>query len=212
MKPLTQELIALTLVWVSLGHAHAGIINGSFETGDLTGWTPNSPTLVTVATDYQSYGPLFTPVDGSYFALLFAGLGNVYTTLSQTFVVNAGDILTGSAFFQANDHLPLDDDAYVRIVQNGHILFQSSVSDVGNFGNTPWTSFTYVFPSGGTYTLEAGVRNIGDAAFSSVIGLDDVRLFSQAEVPEPSHLALFVLLTVPLGMLIGRRCRQPTTA
>ncbi|MCX8138858.1 MAG: PEP-CTERM sorting domain-containing protein [Gemmataceae bacterium] len=207
MKTVAQTWIALTLIFGNLDTCRAGIINGSFETGDLTGWTANPTTLVTVATSYHTHGPIFTPVDGNHFALLLTGGGtNVYTTLSQTFTVNAGDILTGYAFFQANDEMPHNDDAYVRIVENNSILFQSDVSTVGDSGNTPWTFFTYVFSTPGTYTIEAGVRNVLDNAFPSALGLDNVQLL-QTTVPEPSSIALIALMIVPAGIYLRGRHR-----
>jgi hypothetical protein len=194
-------LILIINLTTSLKQAQASIINGSFETGDLTGWTASPAGLVSVVSSYDT----FTPVHGNFFALLEAGAGTgVYTTLSQTFSANAGDTILGWAFFQANDYMPYNDDAYVRIVQGNLILFSSSVSAVGDYGFTPWTFFAYTFPSSGTFTIEAGVRNVEDNALSSVLGLDYVRLVA---TPEPSSLAAFSLAVTAFAGYIGWRRR-----
>ena len=87
------------------------------------------------------------------------------------------------------------------------ILFSFSVSDVGDFGDTPWTSFAYTFLIGGNYTIEAGVRNVGDPdpLFDSVLGLDDVRL-SPEPVPEPASVIVWSLGAI--GMMFARRNRR----
>jgi len=193
-------LILIINLTTSLKQAQASIINGSFETGDLTGWTASPAGLVSVVSSYDT----FTPVHGNFFALLEAGEEGVYTTLSQTFSANAGDTILGWAFFQANDYMPYDDDAYVRIVQGNLILFSSSVSAVGDYGFTPWTFFAYTFPSSGTFTIEAGVRNVEDNDLSSVLGLDYVRL---VDAPEPSSLAAFSLAVTAFAGYIGWRRR-----
>jgi len=201
-------LILIINLTTSLKQAQASIINGSFETGDLTGWTASPAGLVSVVSSYHTYSPTpFTPVHGNFFALLEAGAGTgVYTTLSQTFSANAGDTILGWAFFQANDFMPYDDDAYVRIVQGNLILFSSSVSAVGDYGFTPWTFFAYTFPSSGTFTIEAGVRNVEDNDLSSVLGLDYVGLVA---APEPSSLAAFSLAVTAFAGYVGwRRCRD----
>ena len=209
-------LFILTLNLSSINQAQASIINGSFETGDLTGWTANPTGRVSVVSSYQSYSPSpFTPVDGNYFAIVTARAGEgVYTTLSQSFSAAAGDTLSGWVFFQANDYLPYNDDAFVRIVQGNQILFSSDVSQVGDYGFTPWTFFSYTFSSSGTYTLEVGVRNVGDNAYDSELGLDGVSLTSDAEnLPEPSSLAVFSLaITAGAGYFGWRRRTARSTA
>lgn len=198
---------ALTVALGLAGSASAGIVNGSFETGDLTGWTANPVGLVSVVTSYKSYGPQFLPVQGSYFADLSAGAGaNVYTTLDQTVTLAAGQTITGYAAFQANDYLPFNDDGYVSI--DGVDVFASSVAAVGDFGNTPWTKFTFTAPTAGSYTIEAGVENDLDNADASDLLLDDVT----AGVPEPATWALMMLGVGMVGAGIRRRGQLARTA
>jgi hypothetical protein len=213
MQWVRSAWVVLALNLGNLTSAQAGIINGSFETGNLTGWTASPSSLAGAVSSYHTFSPApFTPIDGNFFALLSAGAGaNVYTTLSQSFSANAGDTISGWAFFQAVDYMPFNDDAYVRIVQGNQILFASSVSAVGDLGSTPWTFFSYTFPSSGTFTIEAGVRNVADNLFNSVLGLDNVRLSSASvpsNIPAPSSLAVFSLAATTCAGYLSWRRRQ----
>jgi len=180
------------------GQAQAGFVNGSFENG-LTGWqtSVSGAGSVKVVSSYVNTLPPYSgynPVEGAYFAQITTGSMDVYQTLSQTFTANAGDMLKGFAFFTTVDSLPYNDDGYVRITLGNEILFQKSVNDlgntVGNSSGTPWTSFSYLVVSSGTYTLEAGVRNNNDFLNDSLLGIDNVQL--QA-VPEPATLGLWAM-------------------
>lgn len=171
---------------VLCGTAQAGIINGGFETGNLAGWSATA--LVNVTTS-ESLGPISTsPYEGNFFAALHTGLGQgVYATISQSFFAAAGTHIVGAARFVTNDYVPFNDDSYVKI--NGITLFASSAGALGNtpgnFAATPWTSFDFFVPLDGTYTLEGGVRNIGDNGVDSALYLDGTNA-----VPEPGTLML----------------------
>ena len=195
-------LIALLLV-VAAGRLEAGtIVNGSFE-NVLTGWVPSN-SLASTVTSYDVYAP----IEQSFFALLEAGNEDTYTTLSQNFSASAGQTISGYGFFVANDVLPFNDDAYVKIFGDAQqLLFSSSVLDVGDFGVTIWTSFAYTFLIGGNFTIEAGVRNVGDGdpLFASVLGLDDVQL-SPEPVPEPTSVLIWSLGAI--GVMFARRSRR----
>jgi hypothetical protein len=213
MKRVVLLIASLASLTGGSRPARAGmIVNGSFETGDTSGWKANHGNLVSVVSSYSPLGPYgttFNPVDGNYFALLSAGAGaNVYTTLSQTFAANSGQTISGDAFFQAIDYLPYNDDGFVKILQNGQVLFSSNVASVGDFGNTPWTNFSYTFTVSGNYTIEAGVRNRLDNQNSSTLGLDDVQLSDVSPTPAPSSLVLLCLSSVSLaGYFCWRRLR-----
>jgi hypothetical protein len=163
------------------------VTNGGFETGDFTGWTvPYAGGLASVVSSYESPSSLFLPKEGSYFAQLNAGVDvNVYTTISQTFNMAAGSTISGWAAFQANDYIPFNDDAYVKI--GSSTLWQSSVSAVGNYGHTNWEYWSWSAPLPGTYTIEAGVRNFLDNSVSSSALFDGIK--TQA-VPAPATMLL----------------------
>jgi hypothetical protein len=158
------------------------IQNGSFETG-LTGWTSNPASggwvqTVSSWTAQPPDGTVYAPKDGSAFALLKTGAANTYTKLSQAFTASAGTAISGWAFFDTTDYLPYNDDGYVKIINNVTqvVVFSASVSTVGNFHETPWTFWQYTFTTSGSYTIEAGVRNLIDSAVDSYLGLDAVQV------------------------------------
>ncbi|MDP2156821.1 MAG: hypothetical protein Q8K68_03825, partial [Nitrospirota bacterium] len=152
--------------------------NGSFETGDTTGWTLGNPSFAVVVTGHtESDGParVYNPVDGTYFLRLNAGAGaNVYTTASQNFILASGATIAGYAAYDAHDYAPYTDDSFVRIYDStGTIVLATpfiatvnGTNPVGNYGSTPWTLWNWTAPSGGTYQLRFGVRNTGDNSMS----------------------------------------------
>src|SRR5207249_4183106 len=102
-----------------------------------------------------------------------------FTTLSQTFTANAGDRITGWAFFDAADYMPYNDHAEVVITSSGGgsvTVFSFSVSAVGDYGQTPWTKWQYTFPSGGTFTIQAQLTNALDNNLDSRLGFDALKL------------------------------------
>ena len=97
------------------------------------------------------------------------------------FTAAAGDHLVFSVFLDTSDeryYLPfgINDDGYAKLVNTVTLaettLFAASVSTLPNRGNTGWVSINYVIPAAGTYRLEFGVRNVGDAAGSVIMGVD----------------------------------------
>ncbi len=157
--------------------------NGDFETGDLSDWSANTP-FSSVTNNYGGY----TAQHGDYFAYVDAGLGmDAFSTLSQTFTLQAGQTLTGFAGFKANDYLPFDDSAYLAI--NGSHLLDWNVGSVGDYGSSGWTSFSFTAATAGDYTLELGVANHGDNSFPSTAVLDNVSL---SAVPEPASWAMML--------------------
>jgi hypothetical protein len=164
------------------------IANGGFETGNFTGWNVTVPLggNAQVVTVFRS----ISPKEGKYFAFLTNGLQDVYTMVSQPFVVDSlPAAIIGWSFFGTDDYLPFNDDSKVEIIltSGGRLittLFRSDVvalnNKVGNFSATPWTYWSYTFTSPGQYTIQGGAVNRGDSNVSSYLGLDGVNVLSQS--------------------------------
>lgn len=189
---MTILLVAMVLVLVSPSAALAqtGLVNPSFEAGDLSGWDLTIPSggSAVAATSYKSY----EAEDGDFFALVKTNGSGLRTIVSQTFSACAGDKISGWAFFEAEDYMFFNDNTQVRIKSGSTVLdtvFSASVSTVGDYGATPWTYWQYTFTAAGTYTVEALIANFVDAGFDSHMGLDAVVLTSSgpnAVVPTSS--------------------------
>jgi hypothetical protein len=179
--------------------AHAGLANTGFENGDLTGWTLSSANeaalYASVETSWTAWDDrTYSAPEGQYFVQLTAGAGTgVYTELSQTFTVMAGEQFTlgGKAAFDGNDEYsddyPNNDDAYVKL-SNGtttNFLWTSNIQSVGDYTSTDWQDWTTNnLLAEGTYTLSFGVANQGDNTYNSVA------LFDVNPVPVPSAVLL----------------------
>ncbi len=186
---LIITLIVLTVVSPENSFAASQLTNPSFEMGDLSGWNTYIPAggSIQVVTN----GADFDAVEGSYFALLKTNGPSTYTTISQSFSVEVGDKITGWAFFNAADYMPYNDNTQVSIKSNNTVIatvFEASVASVGDYGQTPWTSWEYLFTTAGTYTVEARIANEGDSVVDSFMGLDGVMF----HIPDIEDLATVV--------------------
>jgi hypothetical protein len=166
MKKKIIALIALLLVLGLSGAASAGLINGGFETGDLTGWS-GSASVVSSAQTYD--GTNYGPVEGNYFAVVTAGAANTFINISQAVALNVGDVLEGHALFDGRDYI--NDYGAVRIYDSLSNLVATpwyrDISQVGNYGHTNWEEWSWTATAADTYTLALGVANYGDSILSS---------------------------------------------
>lgn len=189
--------------------------NLGFASGDYSGWTVSDPSLIEVTAGPTHNG--VTPMDDLFFASLAGGAMDVYTTLSRTIHLNAGDQLSGWVGFNANDiYVPvgdpdfpagLDDSAYLTL--NGDTLFQSDVATVGDGAFGGWTAFSYTASADGDFLLELGSANHGDGEVASYAVLDDVTLTPAAvtggTVPEPTTWAMMIGGLAAIGMTLRTR-------
>ena len=142
--------------------------NGGFETGDLAGWTPGGPagSSVTVVASFF-HEREHRPQEGSYFVLLkspinrsgFLAPAPAPTTLSQTFRVEAGAVISGWGIFRSGGRL----ESPFRSIPVSDVVIRGGGGERSVFGgsngeSTPWAAWTYVVPISGDYTIEATVQ------------------------------------------------------
>src|SRR5215217_9044767 len=153
----------------------SSLINGNFETGDLTGWSVDTTASGGSASAVTSYEhtvycedlsclppPTTSPQEGSYFALLKSGYQQSQATrISQPFEASNGDKVSGWAFFKTDDNVYMnactganaDKGQVVIKSDSGTTLatpFEQSVSSVGyanevTRGYSGWRYWEYTF-------------------------------------------------------------------
>ena len=152
------------------------ITNGSFETGDLTGWTLGGTGKVQVISP-TGVTPNIPAFDGSYFAVLSTGPGNAggaatsmdgeggsndddVATLSQTFTVTSVPLtLTVAVMWLTSegDQPPAFDDLFDATL-NGFPLFRHSVQKA-SAGISPWPDFGPTDNNQYTFTAPGPIQN-----------------------------------------------------
>jgi hypothetical protein len=173
--------VTLVLAFYSAAPANATnlVTNGSFETGDFSGWAPVGNTGFTGVTC-----PGGAP-DGSCFA--FFGPVGSDGGISQDLTLTVGFKYNLSFDFSADGGTPSDFDVLV----NGISLFSLSNPPASGF-----QGYTFSFTAtAATETLEFLFRN--DPGFLS---LDAVQV-----VPEPGSMALLAIGLAALFMGLRRR-------
>jgi hypothetical protein len=199
LAAIAAALATIALVVVSSGNnsavAASSLVNGNFETGDLTGWTVTASggdVSAVASHDYYRYcedwsclEPYYTsyPQEGSYFALLTPG-GNMSeaTRVSQPFEASNGDKVSGWAFFKSENYAPPGEKGQVVITSaSGNTvatLFEQSVSSGSYYGAWKYWEYTFSGLTGtGQFQIEARVQNdpASYACWCSYLGLDDVK-------------------------------------
>lgn len=188
MKKLVFLLLGLALVFSVAGNAGAvTITNGSFETGDVSGWDVNlgisgSVKVVTSAT--ANDGTVYNATDGIYMADLTA---TSFIAQDQTW--GAGEEISFDWAFLAKDYIPYNDYTVFKVADTlGNVIDTitlANIAAVGNYGDTGWGTYTYTFAAAGAGSLSFGVVNYGDNVLSSLLLLDNVKA-----VPEPATMLL----------------------
>ena len=185
--------VACALMMVGNIHAASLVTNGSFETGDLTGWDVLSGT-VDVRSDYGT-------TDGTFAAVLGFGNGaapnfelaqTISTTLGAAYTVEfdwaaAPNALPQTMLFEVNG-------------VSGNLVSSSGFSQVGATP-TPFNHFSFNFVADGA----SATLKFTDTSSSSVIidqALDGV---SMAAVPEPGNYALMLVGLSAMGLMAKRR-------
>ncbi len=180
-KPLRilLALCLLTLGTAVLANADSNlVVNGSFETGDFTGWTVSGDTSFVGVCNVSTCPGGYAPQDGTY-AAYFGPVGDT-ATISQMIPTTPGDSYSVSFYLAA----PNNGTPNYFSVSFGTTSF--SFSDFG--ASFDWQQFVLTTVATSNQTeLSFTFRN--DPAYWY---LDNVTVNqSSGTVPEPGTLALF---------------------
>jgi len=192
MKKFLMFLCAMTLVLGMVGGASAvSFTNGSFETGDFTGWnvaTYDGGSAFVVTEDSG-----FTATNGKFFANLTA---NSVIAQGQSWI--AGETFSFDWNFNANDYIPYNDFSLLMIIVGGlpiDAVTLSNVLTVGDYTATGWNTYSYTFAAAGSGSIGFGVYNALDSGLDSQLYIDNVGGSNgngngTNPVPEPSTILL----------------------
>jgi hypothetical protein len=208
LAAIAAALATIALVLASSDNsalAASSLVNGNFETGDLTGWsldTTNGGTARAVP-GYAYYGcgedwwcghvRGMETKEGSYFALLQTGKESEDTIISQPFEASNGDKISGWVFLYHNfwpdyQYPPYSEDKGQVVIKSdsGTTLATPFQESVIPGGHPYWKYWEYTF-SGLTGTdafqIEARIQRSPSSSSGtySHMGLDDVKTTTAPE-------------------------------
>jgi len=195
MKYLSA-LAAVLIAAVGSAHAAEFLKNGSFETGDFSGWTLTDLSgYTTVQPTAFSYG-----AESGEFYVYAGPPSSAPGTLSQTFADTAGEKLDISGW-AIGDTATEDGLGDVSYFFNGDSLGSPDLS------SGAYTQSTFEVTATGSDTFTIKFSN--DSSYN---GLDNFSITGGvATIPEPTTWVLSLLGFAGLG-LIARRSRRPVVA
>jgi hypothetical protein len=195
MVRISRAIVAALAV-VSLGlagsWAHGGIVvNGGFESGNLTGWT-----IVPAASGSNcSVGDLY-PHTGAYGAY-WGATGTDVDTISQALTTVAGNVYDMDFWVRCNGIAGDVPTNLFSVSWDGVSLPGFPLNDQAAFAYTHF-SFTGLQATGPSTVIAFAGRN-DEASYR----LDDVNVEAQPTIPEPS--ALILLFLAGLGLVARRQ-------
>lgn len=231
---MKKSLIISSLLALASFTSNAGLINDSFETGDLSSWNSSGKVTVDGST---KYAPGFVnPLDGTSAARLVssgteatelasimgiskaeleASNDNATATNGSLVYQSISNVLAGDSFsfswnFVEQDYMPFDDWAFYGISLNGGPAEVSKFASLGSVGHDPgttingWETVSFDITQAGDYTFYFGIVNAEDRNLDSDLWIDGVSL-DTIPVPTPSTLAIFAL---GIMGLVARRFKK----
>jgi PEP-CTERM motif len=187
---VVTALVAVLLIGAPTAFANNLLANGSFESGDFTGWTEGGNFEFTQVVNGPFY--VYTGAeDGSWYVTM--GPVGSDGTLSQSFSDTAGQHYTFSFWMASVGDDPSDFNAY----WDGTSVFGETDPNTGGV----WTLFSFDEVGTGSDSITFGFRD--DPAY---IALDNVSVSpSGATTPEPSSLLLLGSGLLAVGGVIRRK-------
>src|SRR5579871_2887389 len=190
-KTLLVVMAIAVLVCAPAAFAQNLVTNGSFETGDFTGWNVNG--LEEVVT-----GPFYV-YTGAQDGMWYSVFGNIGSdgTISQSFHDTAGAQYTFSFWLNAVGDSPSDFSA----MWDGTTVYSATNPNTGGV----WQNFTFTEVGTGNDTITFAGRD--DPAW---IALDNVSVTPAGggtSVPEPSSILLMGSGVLGLAGVIRRKLR-----
>ncbi len=191
MRLKTLMVVAALVVFTSLGASAAFaqlVNNGSFETGDFTGW--NQSGLEEVVT-----GP-FSAYSGAQQGDWYSVWGNIGGDgfISQTISDTAGQPYNFSFWFASVGDSPSDFSAQ----WNGNTLFSCTDCNTG----VNYTQFSFMVTGTGSDTITFNGRDD-----PSWMALDNISVTPAGTTPEPSSFLLLGSGVLAIGGAIRRKMR-----
>jgi hypothetical protein len=160
--------------------------NGSFESGDFTGWSVDAPTG---SASVLAGG---APGGGSFYGAVGAGAVGEYQSIATAVSLQAGDAVGAAALFvnaeNDGEKCFYDDQAEVVVLLDGNVvgtIFAANACASPGQSIGPWSGGQIYVSQDGVYTVVARVRNIGDSAVASQVWLDAVA----ARTPRAAYCA-----------------------
>jgi hypothetical protein len=143
--------------------------NQGFESGSFGGWTATGGGQV-VSSYVSDKGKQYLPKSGTKFARIDGGCSTNY--VERVMNLQAGEVVSGWAAFDAKDYSPYNDYGAVIILELNAYPYKQAVNNVGNYGDGNWTAWSFTAPQAGTYTLRYASANVGDCGLSSTALFD----------------------------------------
>jgi hypothetical protein len=187
--------LILTVGLAGSAHATSFLVNGSFETGDFTGWGESGNLDFVSVLSSGVTG--VAAEDGRY----YVDVGSIGSDafFSQTFADTPGQTLRISGWVRGDGGSPSDVGFYFNHITKIGGIPKIYISPVPN---QPWTLYTSFVTASGLDTFSVGARNDpGD------IQLDNFSIVSVGARATPAPPAWIIMLTglAAIGLVTYRR-------